>query len=530
MSVVSQTPVFEPEWRDPADAAAPWVRDIMHNPFPISPLNETLFQPAFEAGASAAISRLSMPVTDLRVTVHHGYVYLGSTPADGTPEELEARFAEMQRLTMVLGATVLADWRETFEPQVLAIADEVLDFPYDTSSTREIASHLANSFDWLQQVWDIHMRVNIPAMNSVFGFEEFLGGVLGDEVLPDVRLLLQGFENKSVAMGRALWTLSRFVRANGGTDGPEFDERWRAFLDEFGWRSDVFMEFGHRSWREDPSTAMNQLQRFVAMDDADDPYVAHARQAAERDALEADMERRLPTELHAQYRGMLAGAQQYLPIAEDHNFTIDQKFTMVLREGFLHLGRALVADGVLAETEDVFYLHWSEVLALAGDSAPTSFAESVAERKERRESQHLLDPPPMIGTPPPADAPPSPLVEKFFGMGVIPTDDSSVVIGHGVSAGVVEGVARVVLTLDDAWRLEADEILVCPNTMPAWTPLFGMAGGVVCDSGGPLSHCAIVAREYMIPCVAGTVIGTKAITDGARIRVDGTAGRVEILD
>ena len=530
MAVVDDSPTFEPQWMNPADAEAPWFRDIMHNPFPISPLNATLFQPAFQAGASAAISRLSMPITELKVNMQHGYVYLGSTPAVGTPDELEARFGEMQRLTMVLGATVLNDWRETFEPQVLALAAELLDFPYESSSVAEIAAHLSKSFDWLQQVWDIHMRVNIPAMNSVFGFEEFLGSVLGQESLPEVRNLLQGFDNKSVAMGRALWALSRWVRANGGTDGAEFDREWRAFLDEFGWRSDVFMEFGHPSWREDPSTAMNQLERFVAMDDDGDPYVAHARQASERDALELEIEQRLPPELHPQFRGMLAGAQQYLPIAEDHNFTIDQKFTMVMREGFLHLGRALVSAGAIVEQDDVFYLEWDEVQALADAPAPSDLSDRVTERKAVRESQFLLDPPPMIGAPPPPDAPPDPLVEKFFGMGVVPSEDTGVVVGHGVSAGVTEGIARVVLTLDDAWRLEADEILVCPNTMPAWTPLFGLAGGVVCDSGGPLSHCAIVAREYMIPCVAGTVVGTKAIRDGSRIRVDGGSGRVEILD
>jgi len=89
---------------------------------------------------------------------------------------------------------------------------------------------------------------------------------------------------------------------------------------------------------------------------------------------------------------------------------------------------------------------------------------------------------------------------------------------------------RVVRTLDEADRLEPGEVLVCPMTMPAWTPLFGVAAAVVCDSGGPLSHCAIVARESMIPCVAGTVVETTVIPDGARIRVDGTTGPVHLLD
>jgi len=73
------------------------------------------------------------------------------------------------------------------------------------------------------------------------------------------------------------------------------------------------------------------------------------------------------------------------------------------------------------------------------------------------------------------------------------------------------------------------DILVCRMTMPAWTPLFGVVAAVVADSGGPLSHCAIVAREYAIPCVAGTANGTELIKNGMQVRVDGSTGIVRIL-
>jgi pyruvate,water dikinase len=131
--------------------------------------------------------------------------------------------------------------------------------------------------------------------------------------------------------------------------------------------------------------------------------------------------------------------------------------------------------------------------------------------------------------PPPADAPPDPLVTKFFGVGHEPSTDVNVVTGHPCSAGVVTGIARIIPTLDDAGKLQPGDILVCRMTMPAWTPLFGLAGAVVADSGGPLSHCAIVAREYGIPCVAGTVNGTAVLRDGMRVRVDGNAGIVTVV-
>ncbi|HJN93664.1 MAG TPA: PEP-utilizing enzyme, partial [Dehalococcoidia bacterium] len=125
--------------------------------------------------------------------------------------------------------------------------------------------------------------------------------------------------------------------------------------------------------------------------------------------------------------------------------------------------------------------------------------------------------------------PPDPILTKFLGLGAEASTDSRTLNGNACSAGEITGTAKVVLSLDESDKLEPGDIMVCPMTMPPWTPLFGIVGAVVADAGGVLSHCAIVAREYGIPCVAGTRTGTQAIKDGMTIRVDGTAGTVEII-
>jgi pyruvate,water dikinase len=94
----------------------------------------------------------------------------------------------------------------------------------------------------------------------------------------------------------------------------------------------------------------------------------------------------------------------------------------------------------------------------------------------------------------------------------------------------VTGIARVILSLEDAGRLNRGDILVTDTTAPPWTPLFATAGGIVTDTGGILSHCAVVAREYRIPAVVGTGGATAAIKDGQMIEVDGEAGTVRIVD
>ena len=107
--------------------------------------------------------------------------------------------------------------------------------------------------------------------------------------------------------------------------------------------------------------------------------------------------------------------------------------------------------------------------------------------------------------------------------------DARVVKGLGASAGMVEGRACVVAGPDDFAKLEQGDILVAQFTTTAYNVVLPMLGGVVTDKGGILSHAAIVAREYAIPAVVNTGSGTATIPDGARIRIDGAAGTVEVL-
>jgi phosphoenolpyruvate synthase/pyruvate phosphate dikinase len=102
--------------------------------------------------------------------------------------------------------------------------------------------------------------------------------------------------------------------------------------------------------------------------------------------------------------------------------------------------------------------------------------------------------------------------------------------GASGSAGTATGVARVVHSLAEAGRLSAGEILVAETTAPPWTPLFGVAAAVVTETGGILSHSAVVAREYGIPAVVGASGATTAIKDGDVIEVDGDAGTVRVVE
>jgi pyruvate,water dikinase len=196
----------------------------------------------------------------------------------------------------------------------------------------------------------------------------------------------------------------------------------------------------------------------------------------------------------------------------------------------LELGRRLVAAGILERPGGVFWLHRSELEghlgATRGGPPPAGAAAglqgTIAERKMVWRAQLRVTPPQLL----PKGA------WIGFMEGLMPARSEAqtgdLIRGIGASRGQVTATARVIAGPGDFGRLRPGDVLVASITTPAWTSLFAMAGGVVTDIGGPLSHSSIVAREYGIPAVLGTGVATRRIVDGQTIRVDGDAGTVAL--
>jgi pyruvate, water dikinase len=201
---------------------------------------------------------------------------------------------------------------------------------------------------------------------------------------------------------------------------------------------------------------------------------------------------------------------------------------------------------VLLAADDVFHLRHVEVedaladVMLAWASGGTELGARhwqpiVAERKRIVEALSGWSPPPALGAVP--EALNDPAVKMLWGItqDTIETwlggddDDESTVRGYAASPGVVEGVARVLLNVNDIGQIREGEVLVCPVTAPSWGPVFGKIAAAVSDIGGTMSHAAIVAREYGMPAVVGTGMATARIRTGDRVRVDGDRGVVTVL-
>ena len=225
-----------------------------------------------------------------------------------------------------------------------------------------------------------------------------------------------------------------------------------------------------------------------------------------------------------EFERLLATALAAHPLTEDHAFWLDQQGMAALRRVCAEFGRRMVETGSLDHAADIAYLTLDELL-LWGFGMAQPLRPLVAERRAVHAAQRQLAPPDFLGQPPE----PAGWIDRYGGPATAQESGPDEVRGVGASAGVVRGTARVVRTLDEAQALRKGEILVCIATEPNWTPLFGVAAGLVTDIGGSLSHAAVVAREYRLPAVVGTRKATAAIVNGQPIEVDGAQGIVRLL-
>jgi pyruvate,water dikinase len=311
--------------------------------------------------------------------------------------------------------------------------------------------------------------------------------------------LITGYGDVEEAHSAAeLWEVSR--------GGRTLDQ----FVADHGYHGPVEAEICSRSWREDRSPLERLVKTYEGMADTAAPAARAAHQAGEREAAEQAVLGGLGALGRRKAALVLRMARRYIPLREVGKAAFVQTIDAA-RAATRVIGRELTDQGVLESPDDVYFLTFAEITG----QLPADVAAVVRERRARYdEYRAMVLPDQWIGTPVPQQEHPA-------------EEDVSEVKGMAVSPGVIEGIARVIHDAD-AGALAEGEILVCRTTDPSWASCFLVAGAVVIDIGGPLSHGAIVARELGIPCVINTGNGTRAIRSGDRVRVDGSRGVVEI--
>ncbi|HEV8191568.1 MAG TPA: PEP-utilizing enzyme, partial [Ktedonobacterales bacterium] len=232
--------------------------------------------------------------------------------------------------------------------------------------------------------------------------------------------------------------------------------------------------------------------------------------------------------LRRRFETLLALAQRYAVVREEQAawFTLGWP---VMRRAALRLGEELRRQGMIASTEDVFFLSQTELSAHlpADEHEPSDLRAVVAARQKEWQHQRRLTPPLILGKPAGAQ-----FIMRSVETMRTPREQASsgvnLLTGMPASPGRATGSVRIVRRAEDFGRFQAGEVLVAQVTAPAWTPLFERAAAVVTDGGSVAAHASLVAREYGIPAVVGTGDATARLHDGQQVTVDGSAGVVEI--
>lgn len=356
-----------------------------------------------------------------------------------------------------------------------------------------------------------------------------------------VEVYLLGLDSAPLRSEQALWELGQWVRqdpalatalSDAATDprgtvpqgvSPQSWEQWRtrfaAHLGDYG-HTVYDLDFSNPVPADDPAPILQAL-RFVLSGEAVDPFARQARLAADRVRAIGELLAALDPVRGRLVTRSLEWMAQVVPAREDA-LAAQGLAWPVMRRLLDELGRRLLAAGVLTEPDQVFWLTRAEVeRAVAGEPLP-SVDERIAERRALHRGQALLRPPQYL----PVNKVMS--VWDRFLPAKVDAGSGDVLRGNAGSGGVVTGLARVISGPADFADFTPGEILVAEITTPAYTPLFAVAGGVVTDIGGVLSHGSIVAREYGIPAVLGTGAATSRIATGEMITVDGGRGEVRL--
>jgi pyruvate,water dikinase len=498
-------------------------------------------------GIRQAARELQMPRGGPRKDFN-GYAYIAYLPTPPAREEIE-------RHERVLDAVIPAfrqRWDQEFVPKLERDLATMRAFDLSAADGPTLAGYLRQALDLHQGHYHIHFLVIFTLFGATARLARLYERVTGSSHQVSPYRLLQGIPNISVQAGKALHAIAAEARTDPAivalfeTSDPHsilrrlrrtpaaesLLARFQAYLETYGNRS-VAEDISGPTWIEDPSYPLLALRGYVqgAPRDFDEELTAQAKEAerATQQALSA-----IPAQdesLRREFLDVLAQCRALWPLREDHAHFIDQQSVALVRRVLLACGARLAEVGVIDHRDDVFYLNLEEVLE-ALESGGGRLMDRVQEREAVRKELMRTAPPQFLGTMPAQGPAMDSELAKFFNpMGVSSNpvgEQAKTLRGLAGSPGVHTGPARVVLSTGEFDRVQPGDVLVTRTTNPSWTPLFGVIGALVTDSGGVLSHGAIVAREVGLPAVMGAKGATARITDGQIVTVDGNAGVVRL--
>ena len=532
---------------DPPGPGA-WSIDDVHFPRPVTRYWAEIHPEPFARGFSEFTRFYGMLIEGLEYRYVNGFAYSSMRPAP--EEEIPERFERAgETFERKLWREQLRDWQETFKPASITAHRELQSVEPDELSDADLVAYLERCRVHHSEMIYQHMRFTGAAMLPIGDLLAHVGDWTG---LPPAHLLgmLRGASPVSAGASGELEGLIATVTEDPAArellesdgDPAEVLEALRrlegdagaaasAYLDLVSCRLLDGFDIGGRYALELPDALLRAIR--VAVETGGTP-------PSDAEDRVAEVRAQVPEQHQAQFDELLEEAQLTYHIRDERGVYSDIWASGLMRRAALAGGRRLAGNGRIHDAEHFVDAGFEEMRALLfGADGPT--ADELAERFDYRASHSAKDAPATLGppAPPPPDPsglPPAPArLMRAIGISIGALFGSSeeeheehLLRGLGASGGVYEGPARRVSGPSEFDRIVEGDVLVTESTTEAFNILLPLLGAIVTDSGGLLSHSAIVAREYGIPGVVGTREATERIADGALVRVDGDAGEVTV--
>jgi len=563
---------FPVEWKNETEKKIFWVLSDLHNPHPVSPLYAEVFgwwDGDIAKGCEYMYRRFWAPIGTLwPAKVVNGYTYHGMVPPN--PDTIGASVNYYTTVMPIYANEFLGWWNDRLLPEIKRNLDFLDNYPYEESSLEELLVLFEDAIDIFDRHFKIHWILNLAQFQAFITFKEVFTKTLGaDEELANRVLISTADKNWEAIKG--LWELKEFVKGTpalkglfesgatkdeiidrckkGGEKEREFLKRLNGYLEEFGWKVMYTHEIVYPSWREDPTPAIEQIRSYLSMDYSypkDIERCEKDQSEAIKEVWERAEKQNISEEDKRKLRETMEGAVKMAPLTPNHHFFIDQGTHQRMRRAALEIGEKLVAKNTLEKPEDVPFLRYNELREIGTNPEAFDAKSLVKERRKAREEAEKILPAPFIGTVTEWSLHQEPYKIGLWGwtdekfergkkqieeglMGKVVVSEK-VIKGIAASPGVAEGIAKIVTSPAEFNSVQDGTIMFCDMTNPAWISVFPKLRGLVTDSGGVLAHPAIVSREFGIPCVVGTMVGTKQIKNGQKVRINGNMGTVEILE
>ncbi len=528
-----------------------WNLDALHFPRPVTRYWTEMHPEPFSRGFREFARYYGMLHDGMELHYVNGFSYGKVRPVPD--EELPQRFRRAEEVWAdKLWRAQLRDWDETFKPASIRTHRELQSVDIEALSDEELCAYLTRCREHHIEMIYQHMRHTGAAMIAIGDLLAHAGdwtGAKPAELLGMMRGAAPVSAGVSGELNQMIAALgadsaARELLDSDGEPGVVLEQlraldsdagrAVSAYLDLTGYRLLDGFDIAGRYALELPDVLLRAIRVSVA-GEADDEA------ASKVEAKVAEVRNTVPEEHRAEFDGMLAEARLMYRIRDERGVFSDIWASGIMRRAAIGAGRRLAARGRIHDPEHFVDAGFEEMLALvSGTNGPS--ADELQRRFTWRAGHSAKEAPASLGPPPPpppklSDLPPAAArVMRAMGItrrsmygGATAPSEEHVLRGLAASGGVYEGPARRVSGPSEFGRIQQGDVLVTESTTEAFNILLPLLGAIVTDSGGALSHSAIVAREYGIPGVVGTRDATDRIPDGAHVRVDGDAAEVTVL-